>query len=138
MFLSSESLASEHAAQLEQKIFTRILQAITHHREPYYVYYHGKRLPVGLKNNSKIRLVGNPEAAEVIIIGSSRFSSRFSALNKPILTLDYEQLKRYANAVGAYFWQKGRPNIVMIRSRLDKAKISLPSDFDRYIDNTIW
>lgn len=138
MFLAPNLHASEKGARLEQKIFNRILRGVTRHHEPYRVYFYGKTPPAGLRENPKIHLSHTPESAEVIIIGSTRFSRSLAAIKKPALTLDYDLLRRYPYAVGAYFWQKGRPNIVMIRSRLEKVGIVLPPDFDRFIDNTIW
>ncbi len=59
--------------------------------------------------------------------------------NKIIFVLDYALLHKYRNAVGAFYWKKGRPNIVFIRPRLEKHKIKLNKSYDKYIeDSLLW
>jgi len=54
--------------------------------------------------------------------GKIFFGSRYKTLQK-------EQ------TVGAFFWQKGRPNILFYKSRLDRYGIRLNPHFIKYIDN---
>jgi hypothetical protein len=123
---------------LERKIFEKILRAVMPYRQRINLYFYGSSLPEGLRNHPTIRWVRSPNEAKILIISSRRFSPELAKLHVPVLTLDYNLLKRYPNAIGAYFWQKGRPNIIMIRSRLEKAGIRLPREFDRFTDDTIW
>ena len=39
------------------------------------------------------------------------------------------------DCVGAFFWKKGRPNILFIRERLRKKKIELPPEYNRFIES---
>jgi len=39
------------------------------------------------------------------------------------------------NCVGAFFWKKGRPNILFIRERLRKKRIKLPPEYNRFIES---
>jgi len=45
-----------------------------------------------------------------------------------------DYLKNRDAAVGAFFWQKGRPNLILNEKRLKELKIRLPSEFDNYIE----
>lgn len=58
--------------------------------------------------------------------------------NKPIVVLDYDLLKKYDNAVAAFFWKKGRPNIVFIKDRVKKFNIQLPKSYEVYQEERIW
>lgn len=58
--------------------------------------------------------------------------------NKPIVVLDYDLLKKYDNAVAAFFWKKGRPNIVFIKDRVEKFNIKLPKPYEVYQEEIIW
>jgi hypothetical protein len=58
--------------------------------------------------------------------------------NVPIVALDYSLLKKDKNALGAFYWQKGRPNITFIANRLKKKGIKLPKEYERYIENNVW
>jgi len=46
--------------------------------------------------------------------------------------LDY--VKNVDVAVGAFFWQKGRPNLILNAKKLEELDIELPSEFDNYIE----
>lgn len=39
--------------------------------------------------------------------------------------------------VGAFFWQKGRPNLIFLRSRLEQHNLTLSSDFDTFIEDEL-
>lgn len=139
LFLHTTPLwSTERGVRLEQKIMNRILRALTGKSAGIHVYFAGRRLPQSLLKNPDVILTPRPENADVVLVGSRRPDARLAHLHKPLLTLDYGTLRDYPNAVGAYFWQKGRPNIIMIRARLDRERIRLPAEFDRYIEDSIW
>jgi len=58
--------------------------------------------------------------------------------DKIIFVLDYTLLRKHTNAVGAFYWKKGRPNIVFIRPRLEQYKIKLSKSYDKYIEDSLW
>ncbi len=45
-----------------------------------------------------------------------------------------DYMKNRDAAVGAFFWQKGRPNLILSEKKLKELKIRLPSEFDNYIE----
>ncbi len=45
-----------------------------------------------------------------------------------------DYIKNRDAAVGAFFWQKGRPNLILNAKKLKELKIKLPSEFDNYIE----
>lgn len=47
----------------------------------------------------------------------------------------YRMLMSDAKYIGAFFWSKSRPNVVFLQDRLDKYNITLPSTYDKYIEN---
>jgi len=51
----------------------------------------------------------------------------FSSRRKDILLRE--------NCVGAFYWKKGRPNILFIRERLRKKGIKLPPEYNRFIES---
>ncbi len=46
-----------------------------------------------------------------------------------------EVLFRYSNAVGSFYWKKGRPNLTLIRERLKRMRIRLSPDYNRFIES---
>ena len=55
--------------------------------------------------------------------------------NKIFLTNNYRKLLSDNKYFGAFFWSKSRPNVVFIRDRLKKSNISLPTSYDKYIED---
>lgn len=54
--------------------------------------------------------------------------------NTLIFATDYLAFKKLPEAIGAFFYQKGRPNIVFRKEILAKHNIVLSKEFEKYID----
>jgi hypothetical protein len=50
-------------------------------------------------------------------------------------TNNYRRLMSSPKYIGAFFWNKSRPNIVFIKDRLDKKRIYLSSEYKKYIED---
>jgi hypothetical protein len=55
--------------------------------------------------------------------------------NKIFFTNNYEKLLNDDRYIGAFFWNKSRPNITFIRARLEKEKIKLSEDYDKFVED---
>lgn len=55
--------------------------------------------------------------------------------NKLFFTNNYEKLLEDNRYLGAFFWNKSRPNITFIKSRLERQKIKLPNDYDKFVED---
>ena len=83
-----------------------------------------------LFRSQHIRLVAEPEEADIIL--QTEFNSHFNTA-KIIFTTKYAILKKNPHIVGAFYWSKGRPQIVFIRKRLEKKHLDLASELKKYI-----
>ena len=97
-------------------------------------------------NNSTLLSFTNEAKKEVILkearLRVTRLCSSSSILysssypdechNKPLFTDNYKTFKKNPNAIGALYWKKGRPNIIFLKSRLQKFGLSLPSKLKKY------
>ena len=54
---------------------------------------------------------------------------------KIFFTNNYEKLLNDNRYLGAFFWNKSRPNITFIKTRLEKQKIELPNDYDKFVED---
>ena len=88
-------------------------------------------------NSSEFKKVSSCKDASVLVITSEKEIPR-QCTNKPMLVLEYDLLEKHSNAVSAFFWQKGRPNIVFIKKRLQRFSISLPPTYEKYVEEQIW
>jgi hypothetical protein len=81
-------------------------------------------------NYSKYLRITNCRNADFIIIGQDSEGINY---NKPAIVFNEDLIKKVYNAVGALYWKKGRPQLIFIKSRLDKYKIQLPSKYKGYL-----
>jgi len=111
-------------------IFNLIVKEITK-KENSSVYLH-KGIESIEKYPGNLKIVTECKDADIIILSTTRdipkecnkkllFGSRYSHLKNP-------------NVIGAFFWQKGRPNILFYQKRLNTHHIKLDSSFNRYIE----
>jgi ribosomal protein L7Ae-like RNA K-turn-binding protein len=51
-----------------------------------------------------------------------------------VFATNYLAFVKSPNAIGAFFYQKGRPNIIFREENLKKHNIVLPKEFEKYIE----
>lgn len=54
--------------------------------------------------------------------------------DKIVFFTRYKTFKKNPQAIGAMFWQKGRPNIIFRKKVLQRYHIALPQEFNKYIE----
>ena len=83
--------------------------------------------------SSKFNIVNRCDDADVVLVSYQKDISP-ECEKKVLFGTRYQTLLKEPT-VGAFFWQKGRPNILFYKSRLQKQSIRLSKDFQKYIDN---
>jgi len=54
--------------------------------------------------------------------------------NKPQFVLDYDSFKHNKNAIGGFYWRKGRPQLRLRKSNLIKHKLFISKEFEGYLN----
>lgn len=88
-----------------------------------------------IKQSTKLNAVENSNDAQFIIV-AKRIPQNFSN-SSVLITTEYSLLKKEERIVGAFFWQKGRPNVLFLRGRMQKANLKLGHEFDKYIEDEL-
>lgn len=88
-----------------------------------------------IRQSEKIKEAADSSDADLIIV-SKKVPQNLSS-NCVIITTEYTLLKKDERIIGAFFWQKGRPNLLFLRPRMQKANISLGHDFNKYIEDEL-
>lgn len=91
--------------------------------------------------SKRMVLSGKPEKSDIILITNR--STLFKIMResqwavekgeKPILFVtDYRLLKHSLDVVGAFYWKKGRSQLLFIKNRLDAYHIALPKEYEDF------
>ncbi len=89
-----------------------------------------------------IVLSGKPEKSDIILITDQStllqiIQERQRAPKKdkrPILFVtDYRLLKNSFDIVGAFYWRKGRSQLLFIKNRLDAYHVTLPKEYEDFM-----
>jgi len=137
LFIAVSGFAKEAHLSIEQKIVDKIAHALFPYKRVVNVYSYGLEDTSLFQNNSDVKLVSSIDKADILFIAKGDFDQK-KISKKPMIVLSYSLLKKYPSALGAYYFQKSRPNIVMLEPRLKKMHIKLPNEFERYIESKIW
>ncbi len=138
LFLTIASFASEERvdikAQILEKIFANIYidKTIT-------VWTDNPELLEEFKKSSYLIITDNCAVATLIVVEEKKsIEDDENCRNKPIFVLNYELLKNIPESFGAFFWKKGRPNIVIVEPRTELQNIRVSSELDAYKEEKVW
>ncbi len=116
--------------KLASSIFNKIAVALTQKTNPS-VYVHSKI--DSLENYpASLVLLNDCSKADIVILSNTKNIPK-QCEGKILFGTRYSHLKD-TRVVGAFFWQKGRPNILFYRDRLEKNNIKLNPSFNKYIE----
>ena len=121
--------------EIEQKIFTAVLSSIFPNKSKINIWSDNKlnrKILNGLPLD--IRIVENKEDADLLLINHTYGIKT----NKMIFVGKYSLLKEYKkHAIGGFYWQKGRPNLIFIHKNLLLNHINLPNDMLVFAEDKI-
>ena len=123
------SYISAFDAQTASKIFNKIFTAIF----PYptiKVYTKKKEYQEVIVLAPALTLVNNIAAADILLVDAW---SEIPNENALVFTTNPSIFKKYKHAIGAFYWEHGRPKIVFLQNRLKIHHIILSPLFQRYI-----
>ena len=130
-FLTTIIQAKDKDLRLESTIYYALIKELTHSQRPK-IYLADNVLSIQ-KFSSRFNLVKNCENANIIIVTHIK-NIDSECKDKILFGTKYQTLDN-KSVVGAFFWQKGRPNILFYQTRLTKYGIQLSKHFTKYIDN---
>ena len=96
---------------------------------------------ITVKNSFKelkdYRVVNDINKAELLIIKDKSSLKGYSSKGY-VFVLDYNLLNEIPQSFGAFFWKKGRANIVFIKPRIDKLHLKLSKELQDYEEERVW
>jgi len=128
-FLIATALYSSTTSS-EIKIINKISLALTN-KSLVFVHTDNKESLDIIFKSKKLRYASTCEKANLILTDNKNFDECKD--KRLVFATNYLSFKSLQDAVGAFFYQKGRPNIVFRKEILEKHNISLPEEFDKFI-----
>ena len=122
LFASDETLAT--------KIYLSIAKEVVYTGTPTF-YLHGKIKY--LHKNKEIKTTQICQEADIVVLNDLSGLPK-SCQGKLLFTTRYRTYVENKSIIGAFFWQKGRPNIIFRRSLLEENHILLSSSFNKFIE----
>lgn len=119
-------------AQILEKIFTNISM-----NKDIVLWSDNKNLILEFKKSGNIVTTQNIESATLVILEHNTNIS-CNCQKKLVFVLEYNLLKELPDSFGALFWQKGRPNIVIIAPRIKSQNIAVSKELEAYLEEKIW
>ncbi len=124
--------------ELEVKILEKLFQDILG-KERVRVFVIGDKKEHyrrGIEDYSdNLHLVTNCGGADIVLLAGQISSIPEDCLKKPLFSTRRENISKFRGCLGAFYWKKGRPNIVLIKERLEERGIKMPKEYRRYIES---
>ena len=116
--------------EIERKIYTTLFQAIFTEVKHVKIWSDEPSKVEIFKKIKILSIVQDKKQADILMI----FHTHDIVDKKIKFVGTYELLKDYQkDAIGGFFWQKGRPNILFLQENLEKYHIDLSNKFQNYI-----
>jgi len=116
--------------ELAIQIYNSIAFECTKKTDPK-IYLHGDL--GALYETNKINRTYECSDADFVIVSTLDMLPQ-SCDGKLTFTNKYRLFMKEDRIIGAFFWQKGRPNIIFGKKRLERENITLSADFQKYIE----
>lgn len=117
--------------QLATEIYLTIAKAVTQKEFPSIFVQNGNAL-LPLESEAFSQVKQCRDADFIIVRDYERLPE--PCQKKLLFATRYKTFLKHPEIIGAFFWQKGRPNIIFGRERLEKRQLKLDASFDRYIE----
>jgi len=129
-----------HALEVKStlKIYHDIFTSLTH-KERFSVYTESKIYKNVFSKSKRIILSRTPSSADIILITKKDTLRKLLKYTKKsiLFTTKYNLLDNSDDIIGAFYWRKGRSQLLFIKNRLKKHGISLPGKYSKYIIDTL-
>jgi hypothetical protein len=112
------------------KIFSKIFGAMFV-KQSISVYTINKKYQDVIVTASSLELVKYPESADILLVDKIDEVPKHGKYI--IFTTNFSVFEKNKDAVGAFYWEHGRPKIVFIKDRLEAKNLTLSKSFQRYI-----
>jgi hypothetical protein len=121
--------------KIEEKIYDVVIHSLLPQNKEIKVWSDNKEKVEILKAIAGVTYVVSPQEADFLLMSKEENLTNLKGIK---FVTSYKLLElQSTTAVGGFFWQKGRPNILFLRKNLIKNNIKLPQSMQEYIEDEI-
>lgn len=109
-------------------------------KAPIHLYVDDKEYRSVFRHSPDIELVDTFEKSDIVLITTeealslARRKKGEAPADRPLLfATDYHFLKSCEKAVGAFYWRKGRSQLLFLKNRLDRYHIAVPEKYGKFV-----
>ena len=136
IFLTLTLLATDRSQKIKIQILEKVFSEINPNKN-IKIWCDDKDILSSLKTSPHITKVSTCENSNIIILQNKK-NLKKECLKKDIFVLNYNLLSEIPNSFGSLFWKKGRPNIVLLKPRINKKRIKISKELEPYLEEKIW
>lgn len=96
------------------------------------VYVADAHIKQSVEGTKAFEIVSECARADIIIDDGSASEIACGA-GKPAIVLSYRAFLERGNAVGAFFWMKGRPTVIYLAPRLESFHLKVTDKLQKYV-----
>jgi hypothetical protein len=130
------TFASDNSGNIKIQILEKVISEISINKEMK-IWSDNKDILTHLKEPNKLNTTQSCKDANIIILEDKK-SLTIECASKHIFVLNYQLLSDIPQSFGALFWKKGRPNIVILKSRINAQSIEVSNDLKPYLEDKVW
>ncbi len=131
IFIVFSSLFATPKTSIGTQIMEKISVALTY-KDSVKILVQNKDDLIFIKNSLILKRVDKCEEADIILVKNAY---ELSCKNNPLIfATSYLGFKNTPSVLGAFYYQKGRPNLILKEEKLKLRNIKLSKEFDRYIE----
>jgi len=120
--------------ETEIRIYSLIINAIVPDKSDVVIWTDDKKRLKYLEKFTNIRFSDTPDKADLLIVKETEGIKS----DRPIFAISYPILKYYKDsALGGFYWQKGRPNVIFLQENLRRKGITLPKSMSKFVETRL-
>ena len=136
LFLALSLFAEQGKEMIQAQILEKIFQNIEINKE-IILWSDNKTLLKEFEKKGRLKTADDCREATLLIVEQTKNLPK-QLCQKAVFVLDYALLKEIPESFGSMFWKKGRPNVVLIESRLKLHEIKISQELEMYVEEKIW
>ncbi len=119
---------------IELKIYGNILDNLLPEKQIISIWTDNPKKRELLDSIRRVKMVSDAKDANILIL----YNTKCFSTDKIIFIGTYALLKQCKDkAIGGFYWQKGRPNLVFLRNNLQRHTVHLSQELEEFIEDEI-